>query len=173
MYFSSLLILQSDTYHINAPPYIWYRYTCVPEVFLRVYCRASEKYSNDFFQMLLNFCIININLVEMWLEIKTKHKFRVWYVFNKIQSKNKKITDIRFALDWKLYYYKIVIKVEVEFSGEQVNILNILLLKVCHSSAFQTISRKIIDYSDSLSANLNKTIQTKQPAMKKTALLFK
>ena len=46
------------------------------------------------------------------------------------------------------------------------------LFKVFHSSAFQTISRrsvyiKIIDYSDSLSANLNNTIQTKQPAMKK------
>ena len=45
-------------------------------------------------------------------------------------------------------------------------------LKVCHSSAFQTISRrsiyiKIINYSDSISANLNNTIQTKQHAMKK------
>ena len=45
-------------------------------------------------------------------------------------------------------------------------------LKVCHSSAFQTISRrsvyiKIINYSDSISANVNNTIQTKQHAMKK------
>ena len=44
--------------------------------------------------------------------------------------------------------------------------------KVCHSSAFQTILRrsvymKIINYSDSISANLKKTIQTKQRAMKK------
>ena len=46
------------------------------------------------------------------------------------------------------------------------------LLKVCHSSAFQTISCrsvyiKIINYSDSISANLNNTIQTKEHAMKK------
>ena len=45
-------------------------------------------------------------------------------------------------------------------------------LKVCHSSAFQTISRKSvyiknINHSDSISANLNNTIQTKQHAMKK------
>ena len=45
-------------------------------------------------------------------------------------------------------------------------------LKVCHLSAFQTISRrsvyiKIIKYSDSISANLNNTIQTKQHDMKK------
>ena len=51
-------------------------------------------------------------------------------------------------------------------------------VKVCHSSAFQTILRrsvyiKIINYSDSISANLNNTMQTKQHAMKKTALLFK
>ena len=56
-----------------------------------------------------------------------------------------------------------------------VNIDNnsfILYLKVCHSSAFQTISRrsvyiKIINNIDSISANLNKTIQTKQHTMKK------
>ena len=46
-------------------------------------------------------------------------------------------------------------------------------VKVCHSSAFQTISHrsvyiKIINYSDSISANLNNTIQTKQHAMKKS-----
>ena len=45
-------------------------------------------------------------------------------------------------------------------------------LKVCHSSGFQTISHrsvyiKIINYSDSIKANLNNTIQTKQHAMKK------
>ena len=45
---------------------------------------------------------------------------------------------------------------------------------VSFSDNFAQISFiKIIDYSDSLSANLNKTIQTKQPAMKKNALLFK
>ena len=46
------------------------------------------------------------------------------------------------------------------------------MIKVCHSSAFQTISRrsvyiKIINHSDSISANLKNTIQTKQHAMKK------
>ena len=46
------------------------------------------------------------------------------------------------------------------------------VFKVCHSSAFQTISRrsvyiKMINYSDSISANLNNTIQTKKHAMKK------
>ena len=46
------------------------------------------------------------------------------------------------------------------------------MFKVCHSSAFQTISRrsvyiKIINHSDSISANLYNTIQTKQHAMKK------
>ena len=45
-------------------------------------------------------------------------------------------------------------------------------IKVCHSSAFQTILRrsvyiKIINHSDSISANLNNTMQTKQHAMKK------
>ena len=45
--------------------------------------------------------------------------------------------------------------------------------KVCHSSAFQTISRrsvynKIINYSGSILANLNSTMQTKQHATKKT-----
>ena len=45
-------------------------------------------------------------------------------------------------------------------------------VKVCHSSVFQTISRrsvyiKIINHSDSISANLHNTIQTKQHAMKK------
>ena len=45
-------------------------------------------------------------------------------------------------------------------------------LKVCYSSAFKTISRrsvyiKIINYSDSISANLNNTMQTKQHEMKK------
>ena len=45
-------------------------------------------------------------------------------------------------------------------------------IKVCHSSAFQTFLRrsvyiKIINYTDSISANLNNTIQTKQHAMKK------
>ena len=55
-----------------------------------------------------------------------------------------------------------------------------LLFKVCHSSAFQTISHrsvyiKIINYSDSISADLNNsisadlnnTVQTKQHALKK------
>ena len=51
-----------------------------------------------------------------------------------------------------------------------------LSLKVCQSSAFQSISRKsvyikIINYSDSISANLNNTVQTKQHAMKKALLL--
>ena len=50
--------------------------------------------------------------------------------------------------------------------------LNRKPLKVCHSSAFQTISRrsaniKIINHNDNISANLNNTIQTKQHAMKK------
>ena len=45
-------------------------------------------------------------------------------------------------------------------------------LMVYHSSAFQTISRrsvyiKIINYSGSISANSNKTMQRKQHAMKK------
>ena len=49
---------------------------------------------------------------------------------------------------------------------------HLTFIKVCHSSAFQTISRKsvnikIINHSDSISANLNNTIQTKQHAMKK------
>ena len=44
--------------------------------------------------------------------------------------------------------------------------------KVCHSSAFQTISvrsvcSKIINYSGSILANLNNTMQTKQHVMKK------
>ena len=47
------------------------------------------------------------------------------------------------------------------------------VFKVCHSSAFQTISRrsdyiKIINYNGSISANLNRTKQTKQHAMKKS-----
>ena len=51
-------------------------------------------------------------------------------------------------------------------------------INVCHSSAFQTISRrsvyiKIINHSDSISANLNNTIQTKHHALKKNTLLFK
>ena len=46
------------------------------------------------------------------------------------------------------------------------------LLKVCHSSVFLTILCrsvyiKIIHHSDSISANRNNTIQTKQHAMKK------
>ena len=44
--------------------------------------------------------------------------------------------------------------------------------EVCNWSAFQTILRRLvyiknINYSDSMSANLNNTIQTKQHAMKK------
>ena len=52
-------------------------------------------------------------------------------------------------------------------------------LKVCHSSAFQTISVrsvyiKIINYSGIIHvlANLNNTLQTKQHATKKTTLIF-
>ena len=52
------------------------------------------------------------------------------------------------------------------------HLLTLRSVKVCHPSAFQTISHrsvyiKIINYSDSISANLNNTMQTKQHAMKK------
>ena len=45
-------------------------------------------------------------------------------------------------------------------------------LKACHSSSFQTISRrsvyiKIINYSGSILVNVNSTMKTKQHAMKK------
>ena len=51
-----------------------------------------------------------------------------------------------------------------------------LHLKVCHSSAFQTISRrsvyiKIINYSDSISANLKKYNANKTTCDEKTALI--
>ena len=47
------------------------------------------------------------------------------------------------------------------------------LLKVCHSSAFETILFrsvyiKIINYNDSILASLNNTMQTKQHAIKNT-----
>ena len=48
----------------------------------------------------------------------------------------------------------------------------ISFINVCHSSAFQIITRrsvyiKIINYNDSISATVNKTMQTKQHAVKK------
>ena len=58
--------------------------------------------------------------------------------------------------------------------SSQTSIINKIKIrvKVCHSSTFQTISRrsvyiKIINYSDSISANPHNTIQTKQHAIKK------
>ena len=59
-----------------------------------------------------------------------------------------------------------------DFISSQDCITDKVSFKVCHSSAFQTISVrsvyfKIINYSGSIFANLNKTMQTKQDAMKK------
>ena len=73
-----------------------------------------------------------------------------------------------------------ILKMQVLFTLHETSPFPLLLktilmhpIKICHSSTFQTISRrsvyiKMFNYSDSISANLNNTMQTKQHAMKKT-----
>ena len=61
-------------------------------------------------------------------------------------------------------------------TGRCVNVGKIELFKEWHLSALQTISVrslyiKIINYRDSISANLNNTMQTKQHAMKKRTFI--
>ena len=62
--------------------------------------------------------------------------------------------------------------------GVVAKFLSTCALKVCHSSAFQTISVrsffiKIINYSGSIFCKLNNTMQTKTACNEKTTLVFK
>ena len=63
-------------------------YTCTTLHMIQIHLRArsifygctlqfQKNIQTIFFQILLNICIIKINLVEMWLEIKSIHKSRV------------------------------------------------------------------------------------------------
>ena len=51
-HFSSLLISQSDTYHIHVPPYIRYRYSLkVPEVFFTLYINKNKHFSAKYIKI--------------------------------------------------------------------------------------------------------------------------